>query len=362
MLTSIQLYKKKLILSLIVIGNLLVVFQPTFAEESKLPEAPIFIDNQPINTKYLMRDNHLMVPALFFKHTGVKVDWNETYRSSVFSFGDTMFALPVGENFANVYNKPSAKWERHPLATKTIEFDKQIFVPLVEVAKKFGMSVKYDRQLAKTFITTNIPAPKNSIQRGNIAKKIVALTFDDGPEDFYTPMILDILKEKHVPATFFVMGKQVEVFPTIMKRIVDEGHGIANHTWKHPSLPRITTSQVIEEVKSTQNVMEKTLGRKPDLFRPPFGAITKSDAIVLNELGMRNIMWTVDTLDWSGQSSSQILEIVQRDITPGGIILQHNFQSEARLLDGTVEALPLIIDDLKEKGYQFVTVQTLLAN
>jgi peptidoglycan/xylan/chitin deacetylase (PgdA/CDA1 family) len=146
-----------------------------------------------------------------------------------------------------------------------------------------------------------------------------------------------------------------------MKRIVDEGHGIANHTYNHPNLRLVWSNQVKEELRSTQNEMARVVGKKPDLFRPPFGAFTKADIAIFNEIGMRNIMWSVDTLDWSGLSGEEILKIVHRDISPGGIILQHNFHSEAPLLDGTVEALPRIIDELRAKGYKFVTLQTMLA-
>lgn len=108
--------------------------------------------------------------------------------------------------------------------------------------------------------------------------------------------------------------------------------------------------------------MVRVVGKKPDIFRPPYGAYTKADMLLFNEIGMRNILWFVDTLDWSGTTGEDILKIVHRDISPGGIVLQHNFQSDTGLLDGTIEALPKMIDELKAKGYRFVTVQTLFAS
>ncbi|QOY37824.1 polysaccharide deacetylase family protein [Anaerobacillus isosaccharinicus] len=341
---------------------LLTISTTVEANESQLPQAPIFIDGEPFTTKYMMRDGHLLVPAIFLKNTGAYVDWNEQYSSVVFRVKDTMFALPVGKEHSDDFIKDTNTWERMALPIKTIEFNNEVFIPLVDVARKLGMGVRYDVKLARTFITSNINIKPNTIIKGERTEKLVALTFDDGPESFYTPQILDILKEKGVPATFFVMGKQIEAFPEEMKRIVNENHGIGNHTWNHPNLRRVWTATVREEILATQKEMERVVGRKPDIFRPPFGSISKSDIAVLNELGMRNIMWSVDTLDWSGLTGDEILEIVHRDITPGGIILQHNFQSNARLLDGTVEALPKIIDELRAKGYKFVTVQTLLAN
>lgn len=328
------------------------------AEESTLPEAPIYIDNKPVTTKFLMRNDHILVPALFFKNTGFLVDWDNEYRSVVFQGKGKRFALPVGKKFTDDYVQGA--WKRGKLSTETIEFKNEVFVPLVDVAEKMGMHVTYNPQQNRTFITTNYYVKPNAVEQGNTKEKLVALTFDDGPDYYYTPLILDILKEKGVPATFFIMGKQAKVLPDLMRRMVREGHGIGNHTMNHPDLRKQWSSKVREEILSTQQVLQNIIGRSPDLFRPPYGAITKADQVILNEIGMRNIMWSVDTLDWSGASADQILEIVHRDISPGKIILQHNFQ-DGRLLNGTIGALPKIIDDLQKQGYQFVTVQTLLS-
>lgn len=329
------------------------------ANESTLPEAPIFIDGKPFKTQYIMRDGHLLVPAIFLKNTGVLVDWNEQYKSVVFQTGEIKFALPVGKKFSDDYVKETDTWKRSLLTTKTVMYAGQPFVPLLNVAEKLAMNVKYDPQLRRTFITSNIFVTPNTIKSATTKEKFIALTFDDGPENYYTPQILNILKEKRVPATFFVMGKQVKAYPEEMKRIVAEGHGIANHTYLHPDLRKKWSHKVKEEIQLTQQELQRVVGRTPDLFRPPYGAITKADITILNQLGMRNIMWNLDTLDWSGVSAEEILEIVHRDISPGAIILLHNFQ-DGRLLDGAVEALPKIIDELHAKGYKFVTLQTML--
>ncbi|WP_108670420.1 polysaccharide deacetylase family protein [Peribacillus acanthi] len=328
------------------------------ANESMLPVAPIYIDGEPIDTKYTLREGHLLVPALFLKDTGAYVDWNEEYRSVVFSMKNIKFALPVGKKFSDDY--VGGTWKRSSLPTETLDFNGVPFVPLITVAKKLGMDVRYDASLARTFITTNYSVKANNIKQANTSEKLVALTFDDGPEILNTPKILDILKEKGVPATFFVMGKQIKQFPDDMKRIVNEGHAIANHTYNHNDSKVIWTDQLRKEIQSTQEEMVRVVGKKPDIFRPPYGSFSKADMRLLNELGIRNILWSVDTLDWSGTTAEDILKIVHRDISPGGIVLQHNFQSD-RLI-GTVEALPKIIDELKAKGYRFVTIQTLLAS
>lgn len=330
------------------------------ANESRLPEAPIFIDGEPINTRFLMREGHILVPALFFKHTGAYVDWNADYRSVVYQVRDIMFAAPIGKRFTDDYVRSIGTWIRNPLSIEPIEFAGEPFVPLLDVARKLGMNTRYDFALNRTFITTNINVAPNTIQRANTSQKLIALTFDDGPESYYTPQILDILKEKGVSATFFVMGKQIRLFPEEMKRIVADGHAIANHTNTHPDIRKIWSSKVREEIIATQNEMQRVIGKRPHIFRPPYGAYTKSDVAILNEIGMKNIMWSVDTMDWSGTPADDILAIIHRDKSPGAIVLQHNFQSQTRQLDGTVEALPRIIDELRAEGYTFVTIQTLL--
>ena len=340
---------------------LFLAFIPTkgLAEESMLPEAPVYFDGKAYNTKYAMRNGHLLVPAITLKHAGVLVDWDPYWRSVIFQANGKMFGVPMGKKFTDDFDRATGTWKRGVLSTEAFEFEGKVFVPLIDVAEKLDMDVRYDAKINRTFITTKIPAQSKLIRSLNSSKKLVALTFDDGPEDYYTPIILDILKEKGVPATFFVMGEKVNKFPEMMKRIVNEGHSFGNHTWFHPDLRKGWSADVRKEIQSTQQVLEKVIGKKSDLFRPPYGEMTKADQAVLSQIGLRGIGWSVDTLDWSGMSAEGILEIVQRQITPGGIVLQHNFQA-GRLLDGSVEALPQIIEDLQAQGYTFVTIQTLL--
>lgn len=351
-----RLFIAKAILSILFLS---LIPMNSYAEESQLAKAPIVVDGKPIVTKYIMRDGHILVPALFLKHTGTFVDWDNTYQSVVFHTDNKMFAVPIGKKFTDDYDPATGTWKRGTLTTEAMIYKNEVFVPLIDVVKKLNMDVRYDSAESRTHITTNIDIKMNNIDKKETNEKLVALTFDDGPEYYYTPKILDILKEKGVPATFFVMGQQVKAHPELMKRTVNEGHAIGIHTYTHPYLINEWTGKVRAEITSTQKVIEETLGIRTDLFRPPYGAITKADVAILNKFGLRNILWSVDTLDWSGASAEQILETVNQNITPGGIVLQHNFQ-EGRLLGGTIEALPQIIDDLHEKGYKFVTVQTLL--
>lgn len=190
-------------------------------------------------------------------------------------------------------------------------------------------------------------------------KKVIALTFDDGPEDIYTPQILKILKEKQVKATFFVMGQQVRAYPKLLNQIHMEGHAIGNHTWNHPNIATLTDAQMIQTVQSTNDEIKKVTGVQTNLFRPPYGSMKDSQIETLNKLGYRSISWTIDSLDWNGTSANIILSRVNVRALPGGIVLMHNFK-DARKLDGMIEALPKMIDNLRAQGYEFVTVPQLI--
>lgn len=352
--------RKRIPLLYICVIFLLLLSVDVQAADDKLPKGAIFIDQKRIETTYMLKDGHLHVPALFFKQMGTFVDWNEQYKAVVLRQEEQMISLPVGTKVMSEYDRKTNTWHEYPLPSKTIWRDKKVFVPLTAVAKQLGMDVYYDPYEKKMYVTTNQIVFQNNIHHGHKGKKLVALTFDDGPDNMYTPQILHILKEKNVRATFFMMGKNIAAYPNEVKRIVQEGHAIGNHTYTHPDLRTLWTRQVINEIESTQLEMAKIVGRKSDLIRPPYGEATKADIAILNELGFRNILWSVDTLDWEGKTKDEILAIVEEQISPGGIILQHNFGSKAGLLHGTVEALPEMIDMLREKGYTFVTVQTLL--
>ncbi|TMV49505.1 polysaccharide deacetylase family protein [Paenibacillus mesophilus] len=191
--------------------------------------------------------------------------------------------------------------------------------------------------------------------------KRVALTFDDGPDKKYTPLILDELKKREVKATFFVVGIQVAKYGDVLKRITAEGHAIGNHSWDHADLTKRTPEQVAEQIGKTDNAIHKALGTGTDLFRPPYGAaddkVKKAAAAAHRHL----VQWTVDTRDWAGTTPEEMLEKVKKQTKPDGIILMHCFGGKNGKLDNTVEALPKMIDYLKEEGYTFVTVPELLA-
>ena len=182
-------------------------------------------------------------------------------------------------------------------------------------------------------------------------RKVVALTFDDGPNPATTNQALDTLSKYGIKATFFVLGKNVSGNEEILKRMKADGHVIGNHSWSHPVLSKLSLDEAKKQITDTEDALTKVLGSSSKLMRPPYGAITDD---IRNSLDLSFIMWDVDSLDWKSKNETAILTEVQRQVKNGSIILMHDIHVE------TVHALPKVIDYLKEQGYEFVTVPEML--
>ena len=198
----------------------------------------------------------------------------------------------------------------------------------------------------------------SSLYSGAAEPKRVALTFDDGPHYKYTAEILDILKKYDVSATFFTVGTNVERYPELVQRELSEGHEVANHTYSHKHMARLTESEFKDEVKGWEDVIYEEHGYTSDLFRPPEGILTDSEIQVISELGYDVVLWSIDTRDWAHNRVERIVDTVISDVTDGSVILFHDFVSGD---SPTPEALELIIPKLKELGYEFVTVSRLMS-
>lgn len=188
------------------------------------------------------------------------------------------------------------------------------------------------------------------IRRDYSGKKLVALTFDDGPSAETTPRLLDILFEKDVPATFFMLGSRARNNPDIVKRAEKEYHIVASHTMYHQNLIRISTTAAEADVNESKAVFKSILGHSLKLTRPPYGNVDNS---IRNIIGTPLILWSVDPADWQNQDPDTILAIVKTQIHDGAIILMHDIYS------ASVDAVPIIIDELRKDGYEFVTVPEL---
>ena len=190
--------------------------------------------------------------------------------------------------------------------------------------------------------------------------KVIAITFDDGPDPEDTPAILDLLKKYNGKATFFVVGKQLKRFPDIAKRQVEEGHELANHTFTHLYFNRSTPIQTIKnEIDQTQDLLYDITGTKTQLFRPPGGFYNDRMVSLCRDKGYLVVLWSwhQDTKDWDRPGVSKIVNKVLNNVRGGDIILMHD-HVEGK--SQTVAALEQILPELQKRGYRLVTVSELL--
>jgi peptidoglycan/xylan/chitin deacetylase (PgdA/CDA1 family) len=184
----------------------------------------------------------------------------------------------------------------------------------------------------------------------------IAMTFDDGPSAVLTPRLLDILKQRNIKATFFVLGQLAQEHPEIISRALAEGHEIANHSWDHKALNKLGEGGLQHELADTSATITKTTGKPVTLMRPPYGATNpRLNKAIEKEYGMKVILWSVDPLDWKRPGPQVITQRILAGTQPGSIILAHDIHP------GTIEAMPSTFDALLAKGYKFVTVSELLA-
>jgi peptidoglycan/xylan/chitin deacetylase (PgdA/CDA1 family) len=155
-----------------------------------------------------------------------------------------------------------------------------------------------------------------------VSRSLAQLTFDDGPSAF-TDALLDVLGRHDVKATFFVIGELVADCPDTVRRTVDEGHAIGNHSWDHPHLAALSEQEVRDQLQRTSAAIAAVIGREPELFRPPFGDTSQTVARVAGELGMRQVLWDVDTEDWQ-EPGREVVEARIDAARPGEIVVLHD--------------------------------------
>jgi peptidoglycan/xylan/chitin deacetylase (PgdA/CDA1 family) len=183
----------------------------------------------------------------------------------------------------------------------------------------------------------------------------VALTFDDGPSASDTPRLLDILRDKKVKATFFVVGERAEQHPEIVRRACAEGHLVANHTWSHPSLfCFLTPSRLHREIERGEESVERICGYRPQYFRSPVGLRHLLLGPYLRDAGLEYISWRIRTWDTFGLKSEVLAGRILDNVAPGDIIMLHDqLSGGARVM---LDALPRVIDQLRSRGFEFVRV------
>lgn len=196
--------------------------------------------------------------------------------------------------------------------------------------------------------------------RGRTDTSAVALTFDDGPSAD-TERILDVLAAHDLSATFFMLGRQVEQFPQIARRVIDEGHEVGNHSYSHPIYLFRGPSETRHQLERAQETITSVTGARPRFARPPCGVRTPAYFAAARRLGLRTVQWSVAGFDWKKLTGAEIAERVLRDVESGSVILLHDGDSDGkRDRSATVAALPIIIEGLQRRGLNVVPLSQLL--
>ncbi|HLR69908.1 MAG TPA: polysaccharide deacetylase family protein [Pseudogracilibacillus sp.] len=227
-----------------------------------------------------------------------------------------------------------------------------------EMDRVFVEYRKLEKHLTDSYKKQFIPKKKKKkpeqTKKKETNKKLVALTFDDGPDDEVTPKILETLDSYNIPGTFFMLARSVEKHPELAKEVAKQGHEIANHTETHINLNTVKRSRIDQEIVQSKKIIEKTTGVSPTLFRPPYGEYNNTVLELANKSQQKIIMWSVDTLDWQHKNKKKTIDIVMRDTKPQSIILMHDIHKT------TADALPDLIEKLQKEGFEFVTTSELI--
>jgi peptidoglycan/xylan/chitin deacetylase (PgdA/CDA1 family) len=225
---------------------------------------------------------------------------------------------------------------------------------------KTEMLTSWQQQAQAKGFSTDVPSNFQGIVISEAKlppeKKVIALTFDDGPWPNSTAKVLDILKKNRIKSTFFVVGQNVKNYPDLTKQIVADGHIIANHTWHH-WYHQMNAQAAAYEVANTGDIIYQTTGVRTSLFRPPGGIMNNGVAAYAKNNKYAVIMWSADSMDYSRPAVPRLMNNIFREAKPGGIVLMHDGGGDR---SHTVKALPEIISRFRKQGYEFVTVPELL--
>jgi peptidoglycan-N-acetylglucosamine deacetylase len=190
------------------------------------------------------------------------------------------------------------------------------------------------------------------------SRRVVAITFDDGPNPVYTPQILDIFSAAKGKATFFMIGDQMRNNPEVVKQVADQGHEIGNHTFNHPKLSQLSMEDCLDEIEQTDKLVEEMTGRKPVVFRPPYLDYNQDTVSILQQKGYPMIgALNLEALDWEQPGVEYILEKSMDVVKNGSILIFHDGYGDR---SQTIEAVQMLVSELISQDYQLVTVSELL--
>ncbi|WP_028963559.1 polysaccharide deacetylase family protein [Sulfobacillus thermosulfidooxidans] len=207
------------------------------------------------------------------------------------------------------------------------------------------------------FFLVSQPASQGALTHVVTDKKVVAITFDDGPSPKYTPLILKTLSQYHAYGTFFVVGSEVKRFPGLVKDIARQGSAIADHGWSHLNLRRVGAQALWNDAAKTAQYVQSLGVPVVPFYRPPYGMVSTALLKTFGEHGYTVVLWSIDTRDWARPGIASIINKVATQVKPGSIILLHDGGGNR---SQTVAALNAILEQLTQMGYKMVTLPTLV--
>ncbi|WP_339298786.1 polysaccharide deacetylase family protein [Paenibacillus sp. FSL R5-0623] len=196
------------------------------------------------------------------------------------------------------------------------------------------------------------------VEQESVREKVVAFTFDDGPHPVYTPQVLEIFRRAGGQATFFMIGQEMENHPEIAAEVHREGHEIANHTYTHPDLTKLTLKEAGVELQRSENLVQEVTGQPARCFRPPYFGVNDDILSLAAERGYRTIgAVNGDAKDWDNPGVEHIVEHTRSAVKPGSVLIFHDGYGDR---SQTVEAVRMLVEELVGEGYRLVTVSDLL--
>ncbi|MCJ8008549.1 polysaccharide deacetylase family protein [Lederbergia wuyishanensis] len=239
----------------------------------------------------------------------------------------------------------------NPARIKTQQYVLDIKGNSNQLTDKAWRSMQNWRVQIKKFTTEH-----NNVYLNGPNKKMVALTFDDGPDETITPAIIDVLNDYNVKGNFFFLGSNVKLHPEVVKKAYESGHLVLSHSFNHVELTRLGKGEVEKEIKGAGEEIQSVIGKMPAILRTPYGDTNDQVVNVSKEQGYSIVLWSIDTLDWSQKDATNIVKNVVGNVRNGDIILMHSDSDKME----TEKALPLIIEALEKMNYEIVDLETLL--
>lgn len=322
------------------------VYNPQDGKHSTEVRSLIFdnANNKIVSTKDLFTDQALQVIA---SKTDAYLKDNETFRGLI---EEKRYATGIAGN-----------WENYKLLQLTADGIEITLMPgqafpasqgVVVIPLSYedvGTALKQERDRE---VATQPKKPVETSPQVDPNAKKIAFTFDDGPSAETTGKILDTMKEYGAKGTFFVLGHMAEKNPDVIKRAVEEGHQLGNHTYGHPDLTTLSDEKIQNTIAVTNDIVEKATGVTMKIVRPTYGAVDADVQRALSDYPLIN--WSLDTLDWKSRNTDSVVEKVLSAVKEGDIILFHD------IYETTAEAIAILVPKLVEQGYTIVTVEQLM--